>query len=319
MQANAGKNPEKGIMPLDVSAADIFNIQHFSTHDGAGIRTTVFFKGCPLRCIWCHNPESAASEPVLSFSAARCSSCGLCAVVCKNGVHGLSDGGEHRVDRSKCAVCGRCALRCPSGALEIIGRSVAIEAVVGEVEGDRAFYESSGGGMTISGGEPFFQPDALIALLYAARERGINTAVETCGQAKAEDIVRAAPLCDNFLFDIKETDRRRHIEYTGVPNDVILHNLALLDSLGASVRLRAPLIPGKNTRVEHYAALGALCERFSCVDGLDIEPYHPLGIAKAENIGVVQSFERREFMDKNDAEQARGQISLHTSKTVRII
>lgn len=301
------------------SAVDIFNIQHFSTHDGAGIRTTVFFKGCPLRCIWCHNPESARREPVLSFTSARCTACGDCVSVCGRGVHSITPEGEHNIDRARCIACGRCALRCPAGALELIGRRVTIDDIMREVEGDRAFYESSGGGMTVSGGEPFMQPQALIALFTAAKQRGIATACETCGYADEKYIRQAAPLCDMFLYDIKETDRELHIEFTGVSNDLILKNLALLDSLGAHVTLRAPLIPAKNTRAEHYIALGELCERYGCVAGIEIEPYHPLGIAKAENIGVTARYDRRDFMDRSEAADACKVIALHTSKPVRIV
>ncbi len=301
--------------------ATIFNVQHFSIHDGPGIRTTVFFKGCPLRCVWCHNPEGLEKKRQLFFNFTKCALCGNCVEVCPNSAHVItpptSDGERplHLLDRSRCVVCGRCAEVCDSKVLEVSGREVDVADILAEVEKDRVFYESSGGGMTLSGGEPLAQPDAAIELLRLAKADGISTAVETSGYCD-EDVLRSvAEYCDLFLLDFKESDETRHIEYTGVSNAKPLRSLELLESLGAKVVLRCPIIPGLNDRDDHFARIGQIAQSHRSVTEVNLEPYHPLGVSKARNLGLAQRYSNAEFMDRSTAKS----IKIPTKKPVKVM
>ena len=264
---------------------NIFDVQRFCVHDGPGIRTTVFFKGCPLRCIWCHNPESQSVEPCLSYYPTKCMSCGGCAAVCPNSCH-LVDGERHLFRRDRCVGCGECVKACPTDALAISGRRASVEELIAEAERDRTFYKTSGGGLTVSGGEPLAQPEFLTALLRAAKERGIHTCVETCGFASEQTVRAVAEHTDIFLYDIKETDGERHRKLTGVPLEPIMRNLALLDSLGSEVVLRCPLIPDINTREEHLCAIAEIAVAYSCVKAVNVMAYHSLGNSKYDAIGL---------------------------------
>ena len=279
-----------------MNTAHIFNIQHFSLHDGEGIRTVVFFKGCPLNCIWCHNPESKSKERELSFLRDKCVGCQKCAAVCPAIVHSFSDG-VHTIDRQKCTLCGKCAEACAAGALGLLGKEYTIDEVMDELAKDNVFF-AHGGGVTFSGGEPFAQFDALYELLIRCKEKGYTTCIETSGFANIEDLIKAAPLIDCFLFDCKETDSIRHKEFVGAGNTKILENLAALNKIGAKVVLRCPIIPNCNDRAEHFDGIAALCERFSCITSVELLPYHPLGIAKSEQIGKEAPFAHREFLDR---------------------
>lgn len=190
---------------MDLNAI-VFDIQKFSIHDGPGIRTTVFLKGCPLRCVWCHNPESWRPEPELLFTAAKCSGCRRCAEVCPAGVHSFTADGRHELDRAACVRCGKCVELCPAEALELCGRSFTVEEVMAEVRKDCIFYENSGGGMTLSGGEPMMQFDFLHALLRLAHKAGLHICLETCGFAAWKQYETILPFVDLFLFDIKTID-----------------------------------------------------------------------------------------------------------------
>jgi len=259
----------------------VFNIQKFSINDGPGIRTTVFMKGCPLSCAWCHNPESKLARPEIFFDKAKCTVCGRCAAVCPLGAHRISDG-THLYEREICTACGRCADGCLVGALDKTGKKMSDEEVIAEVMKDEIFYETSGGGMTLSGGEPMMQLDFTLSLLKLAKENGLHTAMETCGYAKREAFEAVAPLVDLFLFDYKETSPEKHREYTGVTNELILDNLRYLDSLGKKIILRCPIIPGYNDRDEHLFGIGAAANALENILEINVEPYHPLGMGKSE-------------------------------------
>lgn len=265
--------------------ARIFDIQRFSIHDGPGIRTTVFFKGCPLRCRWCHNPESQTAGASLSYSSQLCIGCGACLAACPSGARqALLAGG---VDRLLCRVCGRCAEVCPSGALEIVGRDVTPEEIMRTVLRDRTFYESSGGGLTISGGEPLLQTDAAEALLTLARGEGVHTAVDTCGHVAWDKLRQVAPLAELFLYDVKHTDSVRHRELTGVGNELILSNLRRLYDSGARIRIRLPVVPGCNDCRQHFEGVARLAAELPDIDGFDLLPYHPLGKGKWQQFDMV--------------------------------
>lgn len=262
----------------------VFDIQRFSIHDGPGIRTTVFLKGCPLSCLWCHNPESQDAKPEIFFTASKCIGCLFCVRMCERRGHRFEHG-KHIFDRSRCIRCGGCTKECYPQALEIAGKTMSAEEVMTEVLKDRAFYETSGGGMTLSGGEPLMQFEFTREILKAAKAAGLSTCLETCGYASRERVMAVAPLTDLFLYDVKETDAAKHREYTGVPNDRILANLSALSAAGARIVLRCAIVPELNDRPDHFATLAGLAESLSGVQAVDVLPYHPLATSKSQRLG----------------------------------
>jgi len=262
----------------------VFDIQRFSLHDGPGIRTTVFLKGCPLSCPWCHNPESQDFGPEISFVPAKCIGCGRCAQICPRQSHRVENG-RHVFDRQSCIRCGACAAHCPSGALERVGRLIAVSEVMCEVLRDKPFYANSGGGLTLSGGEPMAQFPFARALLATAKAQGLHTCIETSGACSTEELARVVPLVDLFLFDCKDTDPVRHHKLTGAPLDAVLASLRCLDDNRAAVMLRCPLVPGANADQAHLDGIARLANAHPCVREIHLLPYHPLGTGKAERVG----------------------------------
>jgi pyruvate formate lyase activating enzyme len=263
----------------------VFDLQRASLDDGPGIRTTVFLKGCPLHCTWCHNPESQKPGPELAFDAAVCTSCQACVTACASGVHTFDATGRHTVGFDRCIAAGACLTACPSGALRLYGGEQSVEAVMAEVVKDRAFYTASGGGLTISGGEPTLQIEFCLALLQAAKAAGISTCVETCGFAPRESYGALLPLTDLFLFDYKATNPELHAQLTGSSNALVLANLRWLHAQGAAVRLRCPLVPGVNDDADHLRAVAALSTELTGLHGVEILPYHESGTGKYERLG----------------------------------
>lgn len=261
----------------------MFNIQRFCVNDGPGIRTTVFLKGCPLSCAWCHNPESKSPRPELFYDADKCVSCGRCVSLCPQKAH-LMENGRHQLRRESCVRCMACAeTHCP--ALAAAGETRRAEDVMAEVLRDRPFYQASGGGMTLSGGEPFFQEAFALKLLRLAREAQVHTCVETCGFAPLSLLEQAARWVDLFLYDIKLTDPALHRQWTGVSNDRILENLRALDKMGAKTVLRCPVIPGVNDTPAHFQGVAKIANSLMHLQEIHLEPYHPLGVSKARRLG----------------------------------
>ncbi|MBM3472497.1 MAG: glycyl-radical enzyme activating protein [Armatimonadetes bacterium] len=263
----------------------IFDIKKFAVHDGPGIRTTVFLKGCPLRCKWCHNPESQAFNPQLAQFPRNCIGCGKCIEVCPQ--EGIAPGPEGNViDRALCRNCGTCASVCYAEALVLHGREVTVAEVIAEVEKDRLFYENSGGGMTLSGGEPLAQPEFALALLREGRRVGFHNALDTSGDVAWELLEEAARSADLILYDIKCLDPDRHLEGTGRPNDRILENLDRLGHGATPICVRVPVIPGFNDSLKELEAIGRLAERLPAVEGVELLRYHGLGEGKYGSLGL---------------------------------
>lgn len=295
----------------------IINIQHFSTDDGPGIRTVVFFKGCPLDCAWCHNPETKSGGEELFFRADRCRACGACLAACPANARSI-DGGVPSIDRAKCLACGLCAEICPFGAPERVGREVSVGEILAELDRDRVFLERSGGGLTLSGGEPTAQPSFASALLSAAREAGLHTCLETCGFCSRETLARLLPDVDLFLYDWKITDEREHIRYTGVSNRQILENLAFLSDSGARVILRCPMIPDVNINEDHLSGIARLAREMSGIEAIELMPYHPMGIGKSGALGTRAAYDRAEFLEADELTETLGFVRDRTDTPIRI-
>lgn len=271
-------------IPVNSREGLIFDIQRFSLHDGSGIRTLVFMKGCPLRCLWCCNPESQLPTPELMLFPSRCIACGGCREVCEHQAVVPDPAGGFATDRSRCQTCGRCVEACPAEARVLRGRWISVEEALREVERDRIFYRTSGGGVTLSGGEPLFQAAFVADLLKACRAQGINTAIETCGHASWEEFLPVLEHTDTVLFDIKHVDPIVHRRFTGAGNELILANLRRAVKGGARVVLRLPLVSGCNAEPGTVRAVASLARELGIPD-LHLLPYHRLGESKYQALG----------------------------------
>lgn len=263
----------------------IFNIQHYCIHDGPGIRTNVFVKGCPLRCIWCANPESQLAHPQLMYRADKCVGCGACAAVCPQKAVSIGPDGKAHTDRALCNGCGACIKACRQEARERMGYTATVGQVFDEVSDDALFYADEGG-VTVTGGEALAHPKFTKALLTLCRNAGIGTAVETCGFVPWETMKPVLELCDTVLFDNKQMDSEKHRQYTGQPNDLILSNLEKInDELTCDIWVRVPTIPGYNADEENIRRLAEyVSTRITRCKRIDLLPFHKLGEAKHDQL-----------------------------------
>lgn len=277
----------------------VCDVQRFSISDGPGIRTTVFLQGCTLRCAWCHNPEGIPTRPVLRYAAERCVRCGACAKACPNAVHRVTQGG-HDIRRDLCITSGECVKACPAGALRLSSREADARDVIRIVLEDRPFYLHSGGGMTLSGGEPLLQAAFALELLAMAKKEGIDTALETAGHVPEEVLLAALPLTDLFLYDFKTL--RDPERWIGADGRLIIGNLRTLGCHGARIILRCPVIPGVNDTAGHLEDFGALLRESPGILSVELLAYHRLGIGKYRETG--QAYCLNDISPMTEAEKA---------------
>ena len=271
--------------------ARIFNIQKYNMYDGPGVRTIIFFQGCPLRCKWCANPEGMLKRFRVMFKSDKCINCGECSDVCPVNVHKISNTTKgHAIDNDiECIGCRKCEENCVQSAISIVGENKTISELLKVIEEDRTFYEVSGGGVTLGGGEVLMQPEAAISLLMASKNEGINTAIETCGYTKSETILKAAEYTDLFLFDIKHINSEKHFKWTGVRNEQIIENLILLLKNKYNVQVRMPLLKGINDSDEDIKGVMDLLlpyKDYKNFKGIDLLPYHKMGVNKYNQLGM---------------------------------
>ena len=292
--------------------AFIFNRQKYNMYDGPGVRTMIFFKGCPLRCKWCSNPEGLEKKYQIMLKPASCVSCGACVPVCPAGIHSISEKGEHIIDRNiSCLGCGKCVESCFQNALKVAGEQHTISELLDYIEEDRAFYDQSGGGVTLGGGEVTSQPEAAANLLMACKQVGINTAIETCGYTRKENILKIAEFTDLFLFDIKHIDPDRHFELTGVRNEMILENIEELLHRRYNVKIRMPMLKGINdSEGEIRGVINFLMpyKGYKNFKGIDLLPYHKLGVNKYVQLGMDYPIDGDPSLTEEDLDRIEGWI-----------
>ncbi len=286
----------------------VFSIERYAVHDGHGIRTIVYLKGCPLRCLWCANPEGQDARPEVLAFPERCIRCGRCEAACPNGVARCRERPDSAQPSMICDGCGRCADACPAEARRLFGRRMTVGEVLAIALKDRAFYRKSGGGITLSGGEPTAQADFGAELLHACHGRGLDTAMETCGYVRFPLLAGMAQHVDELLYDLKHMDREAHRRLTGVPNDLILDNLKRLDAQGNAVVVRVPVIPGLNDSRENLMATAAFVATLSSVRAIELLPYHNYGSGKYRRCGREYALPDLTLPDRDRLRKLRAMV-----------
>lgn len=266
--------------------AKVVEIKRFAVHDGDGIRTTVFFKGCPLKCVWCHNPESIDFKPQMAYYKNKCIGCGECVSVCPSGAHKITSKG-HIFERDLCIACGKCENICLGGALKLYGKEMTVDELLPLLLEDRDFYETSGGGVTLSGGECLMQADFCAELLKELKQAGINTAIDTCGYIPKENIDKVLPYTDTFLYDIKAIDEDVHIKCTGKSNKLILENLKYIDSFDKVIEVRIPYVPNYNA--DQINQIAEFLKSLEHLTRIKVLPYHNYAGSKYESLNMANT------------------------------
>lgn len=292
----------------------VLEIHRFSLHDGPGIRTTVFLKGCPLNCIWCHNPESICNYPEIAYFESRCTACGECLKVCPSGAQNIHEG-LHHYNRELCELCFRCTEACFFDALRKVGKIMPVEEILSEVERDREYYVQSGGGITISGGEPLMQHGFTLEILKAAKQAGIHTCIETSGFASGKVIESILPYTDLILYDFKASPEL-HPKFTGVNSKIILENLDLIVNSGKMTEIRCPVVPGVNDTESFFSAIAELSVHLNHQIPFRIMPYHNTGNGKLERFGYQATLNGIDSASDEQIKKWREELSNRGIKSI---
>lgn len=292
--------------------AQIVDIKRLAIHDGDGVRTTVFFKGCPLKCVWCHNPESISFKPQISYIPKKCVACGECVTICQNGAH-VMENGQHVFYREKCTGCGQCENTCFGEALKFYGKKMTVNELLPILLEDKEFYENSGGGVTISGGECLMQADFCAALLKELKKNHIHTAVDTCGFVSRETLDKVIPYTDIFLYDVKAFDDDIHKRCTGQSNEVILGNLKYINSCGKKIEIRIPYVPDFNS--EEIEKIALFLSGLENITKVKVLPYHNYAGSKYMALDMENTLPTR-LPTEDELEAARRIIREHCQQAV---
>lgn len=298
----------------------IFNIQKFSIHDGPGIRTTVFFKGCPLRCLWCHNPESLSNKVQVMINSSKCNLCGKCVEVCPNSAFKIKNGTELIYLKNKCNFEGKCAYYCPTDAIEIAGEVKSLEEIMEEIEKDKVFYEETDGGVTFSGGEPFNQAEFLLELIKESKNKDISVAVDTSGMTLWENIQKTTDYVDYYLYDLKMMDREKHRKYTGLDNGLILDNLKKLDQelegKKGKIFLRLIMLKGINDSDQDIDSIIDFIKDFKNIQQVNLLPYHKMGREKYQRLNLEYKMSGKEKPDDDKLKDIKEKFERNKYLTV---
>ncbi len=297
----------------EILKATIVDIKRFAVHDGDGIRTTLFFKGCPLKCKWCHNPESISFQPQISYIEHKCINCGECVKVCS--AHTIKEG-KHIFDRKKCVACGKCEKVCLGQALKLYGQQMSVDEILPILLEDKDFYDNSNGGITLSGGEPLMQADFCAELLKRLKENGIHTAIDTCGFVSKEAIDKVIPYTDIFLYDIKAINESVHISATQKSNRIILDNLKYIDSIDKKIEVRIPFVPMINDK--ELDLIGVTLQSLKNLTKVKILPFHNFAGSKYDAIGMENTMKDIKLPTKLQIQNAVNTLSEYGIKTVTV-
>ncbi|MBI3972761.1 MAG: glycyl-radical enzyme activating protein [Chloroflexi bacterium] len=312
----SNRSPGSHTVASEAVTGWIFDVKRFAVHDGPGVRTVLFFKGCPLRCAWCHNPESISRNVQIMFHPQRCIACLACVEACPHGAQQVTPDGERWLDRSRCELDRRCVEVCYAGALEVVGRRVSVDDVLAQVREDASFYATSGGGVTLSGGEPLLQPEFATAVLRQCKAEEFHTALDTCGQVRWKAFEQALPFVDLVLYDVKHMSAERHKHLTGASSRLILDNLRKLGDHGVPIEIRMVIVPTINDGREFIEAAGEFLGSLHTIEAVRLLPYHRLAGSKYLGLGQANTMPEVETPSLAHMQQIAGRLSAHGLKVI---